>query len=128
MICSKCSVEIQPGDERNHFNSIMCEDCYIMVLSPVKTCDPWAVHSAKMLEKNTRKTSELTPNQKNILEILKEHESIEYSVLMEEFRSGISMDEFEREFAPLSHMNKIKAEKVDKKVIIRLNERENDVS
>ena len=37
------------------------EDCYMDVLSPVRACDPWAVHSAKSFEKHSGNTGSLTP-------------------------------------------------------------------
>ena len=51
---------------------MLCEDCYMDALSPAKTCDPWAVHSAKSFGKNLGGKFELTELQRKILEILKE--------------------------------------------------------
>ena len=47
MKCDRCSAAVQEGEEREHHGEILCEDCYMDVLSPAKACDPWAVHSAK---------------------------------------------------------------------------------
>ena len=29
----------------------LCDDCYMDALSPTKTCDPWAVYTAKSIQK-----------------------------------------------------------------------------
>ena len=50
MKCDKCEATITSGDERDHQGRTYCEDCYMVALSPLKTCNPWAVHSAKNFE------------------------------------------------------------------------------
>lgn len=49
MKCDKCNCFIEKGEEAKHLNQILCEDCYSDVLSPVKTCDPWAVYTAQSM-------------------------------------------------------------------------------
>ncbi len=34
MECTKCKVMIPDGEERTHKKELLCEDCYIDVLSP----------------------------------------------------------------------------------------------
>ena len=70
MKCARCGKEISPDDSYNHFGQDLCEDCYMIVLSPVKTCDPWAVHSAKSFEKQSGGIKALTPLQQQILDVL----------------------------------------------------------
>ena len=46
MKCQKCQRNIREADSFTHLGEILCEDCYIDVMSPAKSCDPWAVYSA----------------------------------------------------------------------------------
>jgi len=47
MVCEKCGKQINSGDEMHYSGKTLCEDCYIDTLSPTRTCDPWAVYTAK---------------------------------------------------------------------------------
>ena len=67
MDCYKCSIAIPDGEEREHNQKILCEDCYIDVLSPAKFCDPWASFNAQSFAKNNPETT-LTENQMKINE------------------------------------------------------------
>lgn len=40
MQCNKCDASIDIGEERELRDQILCEDCFIDVLSPVQICDP----------------------------------------------------------------------------------------
>ena len=112
MKCDKCNSLIEGGDEREHAGQILCEDCYMEVLSPVKACDPWAVYSAKSMD---CQDSALTTLQENILVVLKETNGIELEPLAEKL--GIELSELQREIATLRHMEKLRAVmKGDKKV------------
>ena len=120
MKCNKCKQEIDPGEEREHLREILCEDCYIEVLSPLKTCDPWAVHSAKTFEKYSGKNKILTPLQSKILKVLDEKGALEPKQLLLEMGSNLTMKDLEREFATLRHMEKVRGEKQDDKIFWRL--------
>ena len=82
MECASCHAKIEAGDEKQHLGQTLCEDCYMDALSPVKTCDPWAVHSAKSFEKHAESAPTLTPIQSEILSILKETGGIEPQALL----------------------------------------------
>ena len=71
MRCDDCNATIEPDDLRDHLGRNLCEDCYMVALSPMKTCDPWAVHSAKSYEQHAGDNRPLTPLQNDILRILK---------------------------------------------------------
>ena len=120
MKCDKCNQEIEPGEEREHFGEILCEDCYIEVMSPLKTCDPWAVHSAKTFEKYSGKNKILTSIQSKILKILDEKGAVEPDQLLSEMGSNLTLKDLEREFATLRHMEKVRGEKQGNKVFWRL--------
>ena len=119
MNCERCGEAIMKGDEREHFGQTLCEDCYMDVLSPARSCDPWAVHSAQKLAQSGGLTDDqLNANQKNILEILKETGGIEPANLIE--RLQIRPADLERELAALRHMEKIRGELREGRRFIRL--------
>lgn len=113
MECAKCGCQIEDGDEATHLGKTLCLECYTDVISPLKPCDPWAVHSAKSFSQDGYI---FTKRQKDILAVLKEKNGIEVEELAS--RAGISSNELQREIATLRHMEKIRAAKQgDKKVI-----------
>ena len=108
MKCERCKEAIGKGEEREHHGQIVCEDCYMDLLSPARTCDPWAVHSAQTLAKKSGHSLELTEIQKKILEIVQEAGGAEPGVIVE--RLQIKPADLEREVAALRHMEKIRGE------------------
>ena len=115
MKCDQCKSDIKRGDEREYAGQILCEDCYMDALSPVKACDPWAVYTAKSMSGNG---STLTRLQESILTVLKETNGIELELLAKEV--GIKMSELQREIATLRHMEKLKAFMEGDKKVFRL--------
>ena len=105
--CDGCGASIPEGDDREHFGQVLCEDCYMNALSPSRTCDPWAVHSAKRLGDKTGGL-QTNPLQDKILAVLAETGGIEPGDLAQ--RLGIKPVELERETAALRHMEKLRAE------------------
>jgi len=89
-------------------------------LSPVRTCDPWAVHSAKSFEKHSSGIRTLTPIQLMISSILKKTGGIEPPVLLRQLGGEMSLQEPEREFSVLRHMEKAHAEKRVDRIVWRL--------
>ena len=120
MECDRCHANIEPEDKKQHLGRTLCEDCYMDVLSPVKTCDPWAVHSAKSFEKHAKNPPALTAIQSEILSILKETGGIEPQALLAKLTGKLTQKELEREFAALRHMEKAKGEKRGDRVVWRL--------
>lgn len=120
MKCGQCGSEMEADEEREHKGRKLCEDCYMEALSPVRTCDPWAVHSAKSLGRYAGKMEALTPIQSEILSILKETGAIEPSDLLRKLGGKMTLKELEREFATLRHMEKVRGEKQGDRVLWRL--------
>ena len=120
MECDLCHAEIEPGEEKHHLGQTLCEDCYMDALSPLKTCDPWAVHAAKSYEKHTESDLIVTPIQSEILLILKETGGIEPQALLEKLKAKLTQKELEREFATLRHMEKARGEKLGDRLVWRL--------
>jgi hypothetical protein len=117
MKCARCEASIIEGEERQHLGRTLCEDCYMDTLSPAKTCDPWAVHSAKSFGKEVAGKFDLTELQRKIMDILEETGGAPPEQLVE--RLNISPMDLEREIAPLRHMEKVRGELRDGKKFIR---------
>ena len=115
MECEKCNKQIKQGEEMNYKGKTLCEDCYIDTLSPTRTCDPWAVYTAKSF---SGKDAVFNAAQTKILKILKETGGVEFSVLVEMLR--MEPDEVKREFATLRHMEKAQGEMRDCKTVFCL--------
>jgi hypothetical protein len=117
MECERCKAKVDEGDERVMNGQTLCEDCYMDLLSPAKACDPWAVYTAKSLQKNQGGKIMLTPLQEKIITILKEGpiEALDLSNRLE-----IKMAGLERELAALRHMEKIRGELKNSRRLIRL--------
>ena len=118
MDCERCKDSIEEGEERELHGQILCEDCYMDALSPARSCDPWAVHSAKSFMKEGGEISQLNTTQDKILKILQETGGVEPKILVE--RLQIKPSDLEREIAALRHMEKIRGELREGKKIIRL--------
>ena len=108
MKCDRCSQTIEPEEAREHFSQHLCEDCYMDALSPAKTCDPWAVHSAQSYAKSKGGSLELSEIQQQILLILKETGGAEPADIAD--RLQIKPTDLEREVAALRHMEKLRGE------------------
>lgn len=118
MKCERCANEIKQGDEREYYGRMLCEDCYMDALSPARTCDPWAVHSAKSLSRGQGTALHLNEVQVSILKILEETGGAEPAAVLERLKIGAP--EFEREIAALRHMEKVRGEMRDGRKILRL--------
>lgn len=118
MLCDKCGETIEIGEEREHLGQTLCEECAMDALSPARTCDPWAVHSAKSSLKHGALPPTLNPTQNRIIEILEETGGIELGALCERLQMKIA--DLEREFATLRHMEKVRGELRERKKFIRL--------
>ena len=108
MQCESCNGFIEDGEERNLHGRLLCEDCYLDLVSPIKACDPWAVHSAKSLIKGQKHDVDLTAIQKEILDILREKGAMETSTLAGMLQ--IKQSDLGRELAVLRHMEKVRGE------------------
>jgi len=120
MECERCNTTIADGEAKEHLGQTLCEDCYMDALSPVRACDPWAVHSAKSLEKHGGGAGALTPIQSEILDILKKTDGLEPAALLQQLSCQLNPEELQRQFASLRHMEKARAEKRGDRVVWRL--------
>ncbi len=119
MRCERCNQSINESEAREHLGQTLCEDCYLDALSPVRTCDPWAVHSAKTFEKHSGRKGQLTPIQSEILAILEQSGGIEAAALQARLGSELTESDLQRELAALRHMEKARAQKHGQSIIWR---------
>ena len=118
MQCDRCGVPIPTGDEMEHYEETLCEECYMRALSPARACDPWAVRSAQTLSQIDEEYSALSATQAKILQVLAETGGAAPQVVAQQL--GMSLAELEREFATLRHMEKVRGQMRDGKKIICL--------
>ena len=118
MQCERCRELIPEGEERERYGQILCEDCYMDLLSPLKACDPWAVHSAGTFAKEEGYVLELNATQQKILDTLRANGPMEPKRLSETLQ--IKETDLEREIAVLRHMEKVRGKLRDGKKVIRL--------
>jgi hypothetical protein len=50
--CERCKTVVTKSEQRPLHGQTLCEDCYLNLLSPLRICDPWAVHSVKTFVKD----------------------------------------------------------------------------
>jgi hypothetical protein len=113
--CTRCGAGLQEEEPRGYFGEVLCEDCYVEALSPVRTCDPWAVHCARSL-KDLAGGLILTARQQQLYELVKERGEVFY--LDAASALGISEDEVRREFAVLRHLEMLRACKKDQGIFL----------
>jgi hypothetical protein len=120
MKCGQCNANIERGEEREHLGRVLCEDCYMDALSPTRTCDPWAVHSAKRLEEQSSGPPVMTPLQREMMAILEEQGKMEPTALLAKLKGKLTASQLEREVAALRHMEKVRYERKGDKIVLRL--------
>jgi hypothetical protein len=92
----------------------LCEDCYIDNVELSKTCDPWAVHSAKTLVAS--QGLRLTPSQEKLLELVKTANEMGFPEAAQQL--GLTEKQLQEDFTVLRHMELLRAaKKGDGKVI-----------
>jgi len=120
MECKKCNTVIPKGEEREHNDELLCEDCYIDVLAPAAFCDPWATYNAESFYKNNPETA-YTDNQKVILKALNKNGGlVDANVLADSLKKQMSREDGERECAALHRMGKISFESNADSIFIRI--------
>jgi len=106
--CARCGATVAAGEQREHLGRALCEDCYMDALSPARTCDPWAVHSARSFGRDFAGKVVLTELQQRILAVLEETGGATPTALSE--RLNLTPADLEREIAALRHMEKVRGE------------------
>ena len=115
MKCEKCGAELSQDDVCEYAGQTLCEDCYIDRISPTKTCDPWAVYTAKRTQ---NKDIVLTPLQQKIYDFIAHQDYSDIDTICSKL--SITEDDFRTAFATLRHMELAKASKEGLKIIYTL--------
>jgi predicted HTH transcriptional regulator len=120
MECARCKQLIPEGEECNYNGKVLCEDCYIQAIEPLRTCDVAAVHSAKTHRAMYGQTGTdgLTELQKNIYEYVKKQGKATKPELISTF--GLSALELDKQISILRHCELTKARKVENEIYIVL--------
>ncbi|MCX5888568.1 MAG: hypothetical protein NTY36_03850 [Deltaproteobacteria bacterium] len=113
--CTKCGASLQDEEPREHLGEVLCEDCYLEALSPLRTCDPWAVHTARSL-KDLPGGLTLTPRQQQLYDLVKEQGEVPKQEAARVL--AVSEDELQREFAVLRHLEMLRACKKDEGIFL----------
>ena len=109
---------VTEGEQRALHGQTLCEDCYMDLLSPLRVCDPWAVHSAMTFMKEEAAVLKLTLVQQKIIDILtNEGPQVPENLCA---KLQIKASDLERDIAALRHMEKIRGEIRGGKKLIRL--------
>jgi hypothetical protein len=113
--CDNCGCDCDADELRELAGRQICEDCYLDGVEITKTCDPWAVHSAKNTLSADGKPI-LTETQQQIFDLIVQ----EKKLTPEEAASRLNIPETElrREFATLRHLELLRGEKTAGGVII----------
>lgn len=120
MECAKCNDLIPTGEECQYLGKTLCEDCYILAISPTRTCDVAAVHSAKKHRESMGQTGieGLTELQKDIVNFIKEQGKATKQEIYKKF--DLKETELEKQFAVLRHCEVLKGKKEGDKIYIVL--------
>ena len=120
MECARCKQTIPEGEACKYCGKILCEDCYIQAIEPLRTCDVAAVHSAKTHRAlfGQTGTDGLTEQQKSIFEYVKKQNKVTKSELINTF--GLSVLELDKQISVLRHCELIKARKIENEIYIVL--------
>jgi hypothetical protein len=104
-LCAKCRVECDEKELREVSGEGLCEDCYLDGVELSKTCDPWAVHSAKNLVAS--QGLRLTAVQEKLLELVKAAQEISFPEAAEKL--GLTEKQLRENFTVLRHMELLRA-------------------
>ena len=112
--CLKCRTECDAAELKDFSGQQLCEDCYIDSVELSKTCDPWAVHSAKNLVAS--QGVRLTADQERLFELVKAEKEIDFPEAANKL--GMTGKQLQEDFTVLRHMELLRAaKKGDGKVI-----------
>jgi len=115
MNCEKCGDSIAPEDAREFAGKSLCDDCYLDVVAMPKTCDPWAVYSAK---KTLTQDVVLTADQQRIMDHLKARGPLTLEEICRDL--SLSEEDFRNNFATLRHMELARGFKRGEQVLFTL--------
>lgn len=118
MFCQKCNAEIPAGEEVIYRGQTLCEDCYVELLEPPRSCDVAAVHAAKSARKAAGQegTDGLTDLQKSLYNYVETEGPVTHAQIMEHL--NLSRLQLDKNFAILRHCELLRAFREDGQVFV----------
>lgn len=118
MECQRCHRAISENDSFTHLGQSLCEDCYMDIRNPNRTCDPWAVYSATRTRESTGLSGieDLTDLQKAIYAFVMNKGRVTGNEIQTKF--SLSPRDMQNQFATLRHCELIKGHKEGDQVYI----------
>jgi hypothetical protein len=118
MKCQNCGADFEENQVTVYNGKTLCEDCCSDMMSPTKVCDATAVSSSLNVRKELGQsgTEGLTDIQKQIYNAVMERGQVDRDELIGTL--GISLDEFQKQFANLRHCELLGAFKEGNKVYL----------
>lgn len=109
--CCLCGIELEKEEIYAVKGKIFCDDCALSQHKLVQTCDPSAVHSAKLDRQRSGHTGiqGLTPRQKELYEYLVANNGVTVGQFVEKF--GLTAEEVSLELSVLRHAELGKGQK-----------------
>ncbi len=111
MKCQRCELEVPAEESFTHLGQTLCEDCYLDVRNPNRTCDPWAVYAATRARESSGLSGVegLTSLQQAICAFVKNRGSVTAAEIMTKF--NLTQSDFTNQFATLRHCELLKGQK-----------------
>ncbi len=113
--CDRCGCDCDAEELRDLAGKKVCEDCFLDGVEITKTCDPWAVHSAKNTLSADGKPL-LTEIQQQIYDLIVQEKKLTPEEAAK--RLNIPETELRREFATLRHLELLRGAKTESGVVI----------
>lgn len=109
MQCDRCGLVLLSGEGYELHGKMLCEDCYMYVTDPPRTCDPTAVASALSVRKQLGQSGVdgLTELQRKIYLLIEEKGKISKEELADTLK--LTVAELESQFAVLRHCELVRA-------------------
>ncbi|WP_296561939.1 hypothetical protein [uncultured Acetobacterium sp.] len=109
--CFKCGINLEDDDVYEVKGKTFCDDCAIGQHKVTQTCDPGAVHSAKLDRQSSGYTGTegLTDQQKNLYLFMKDNDGVTMQQCLEKF--SLTPDEISSDLSVLRHLELGKGQK-----------------
>jgi len=111
MKCHRCQHDISEDDSFTHLGQILCEDCYMDIRNPNRSCDPWAVYSATRTRESQGLSDleGLTSLQQAIYAFIKNRGKVTAEDIITKF--SLTPRDLQNQFATLRHCELVKGQK-----------------
>ena len=109
--CATCGREVAADDAFTHAGRHLCEDCYMDVMAPNRTYDPWAVYAATKTREQAGlgDLEGLTSLQQAIYAFVKFRGRATADEVMTKY--SLSLRDFQNQLATLRHCELLRGDK-----------------